>query len=117
MQQTITCINCPVGCRMTAEMNEKHDLQVKGAGCSRGITYAKQEAISPMRMVTAVVSVPNCTLPLSVKTAAPIPKDKIFDCMKAIESVKLSTPVHMGDVICMDVCGTGVDVVSTRDLP
>jgi CxxC motif-containing protein len=117
MEKTITCINCPIGCRMTVEMENGKVTEVKGASCARGVEYTKQEAVSPTRMVTAVVSVPGCELPLSVKTAVPIPKDKIFDCIKAIESLQLAAPVKMGDVVCKDVCGTGVDVVSTRDLP
>jgi len=117
MEKTFTCINCPIGCRITAEVNGDQVTQVQGAGCNRGIAYARQEALNPTRMVTAVVGVPNCELPLSVKTASPIPKNKIFDCMKAIEAAKISAPVRMGDVICKDVCGTGVDVISTRDLP
>ncbi|MFH1513113.1 MAG: DUF1667 domain-containing protein [Bacillota bacterium] len=117
MEQTITCINCPLGCRMTVEVDGNKVTQVKGAGCKRGITYAQQEAVAPTRMVTAVVSVPECALPLSVKTASPIPKDKIFDCMRAIEAAKPSMPIRIGDVICKNVCGTGIDVVSTRELP
>lgn len=117
MKQTITCINCPIGCRMTVETDGNKVLKVDGASCKRGEEYARQEAVSPKRMVTAVVNVPNCELPLSVKTQEPIPKDKIFACMKAIESTDLKAPIKMGDVICQNVCDTGVDVVSTRDIP
>lgn len=117
MKQTITCINCPIGCRMTVDTDGSDVVHIEGAGCKRGEDYAKQEAVSPKRMVTAVVNVPNCGLPLSVKTKEPVPKDKIFACMKAIQSADLKTPIRMGDVICHNVCDTGVDVVSTRDIP
>ncbi len=116
MKQTITCINCPIGCRMTVETEGDQVISVEGASCKRGKDYAKQEAIAPKRMVTAVVNVPGKSLPLSVKTSCPIPKDKIFDCMKAIECCNLQVPIKMGDVICENVCGTGADVVSTRDI-
>ncbi len=117
MEKTLTCINCPVGCRMTVEIEDGKVTQVKGATCKRGADYARQEALSPTRMVTAVVNVPGSELPLSVKTASPIPKDKIFDCMKTIENAKVAAPVHIGDIVCKDVCGTGVDVICTRELP
>jgi len=117
MKQTITCINCPIGCRMSVETDGNTVLKVDGAGCKRGADYAKQEAVSPMRMVTAVVNVPGSPLPLSVKTASPIPKEKIFACMRAIEVADLAAPVQIGDVVCKNVCGTGVNVVATRDLP
>ena len=117
MKQTITCINCPIGCLMTVETDGDKVLNVEGASCKRGNLYAAQEAVAPTRMVTAVVNVPNCPLPLSVKTANPIPKDKIFECMRAIESADLKTPIKIGDVVCKDVCGTGIDIVSTRNIP
>jgi CxxC motif-containing protein len=117
MEKTFTCINCPIGCQLTADIEGDQVTKVQGAGCNRGIAYAQQEALHPTRMVTAVVNVPACELPLSVKTASPIPKEKIFDCMKAIEAAQVNTPVHIGDVVCRNVCGTGVDVVSTRELP
>ena len=117
MEKTLTCINCPIGCRMTVDIEGNTVTQVKGAACKRGEAYAKQEALTPTRMVTAVVNMPGSELPLSVKTAAPIPKDRIFDCMKAIKNAKIDAPVHIGDVVCKDVCGTGVDVVCTRDVP
>jgi CxxC motif-containing protein len=117
MERTFTCINCPIGCQLTAQIEDGKVTKVQSAGCNRGVAYAEQEAVHPTRMVTAVVNVPSCDLPLSVKTASPIPKDKIFECMRAIECAKVCTPVRIGDVVCKDVCGTGVDVVSTRDLP
>ena len=117
MEKTFTCINCPIGCQLTADVEGSQVLHVEGAGCARGIAYAKQEAVNPTRMVTAVVNVPGSELPLSVKTAAPIPKEKIFECMQAIETANIATPVCIGDVVCKNVCGTGIDVISTRDLP
>ncbi|MDD3921080.1 MAG: DUF1667 domain-containing protein [Eubacteriales bacterium] len=43
-----------------------------------------------------------------------MPKAKIFDCMREIESKELQPPVYMGDVVYADVCGTGVDVIATK---
>ena len=33
-----------------------------------------------------------------------------------LDGVELNSPVRRGDVVIADVCGTGVDVVATRDL-
>ena len=65
-------------------------------------------------MVTAAVPLQNRKTPVSAKTRTPIPKEKIFDCMAALGNLQLNAPVHMGDVICPDVRGTGVDVIATR---
>ena len=55
MEQQITCINCPVGCRLQVVVEDGEVKSVTGNSCNRGITYAKQECVAPQRMVTAVV--------------------------------------------------------------
>ena len=114
MEQTITCISCPVGCRMTVTIENGQFVSVTGNTCKRGEIYAKQECISPERMVTAVVPVEGSFMPLSVKTRSPIPKAKITECMKALSEVKLAAPIKAGSVVIADVCGTGVDIIATK---
>ena len=80
MEQTITCINCPVGCRMTVTLENGAFVSVRGNTCKRGESYARQECVAPLRMVTAVVPVSGSAAPLSVKTRTPIPKEKIRAC-------------------------------------
>ena len=67
-QQTITCISCPVGCRMTVTLDNGVFVSVTGNTCKRGEVYAKQECVAPQRMVTAVIPVKGSKTPLSVKT-------------------------------------------------
>lgn len=116
MEHQITCINCPVGCRMTVITEGNEVVSVTGNTCPRGKTYAQQECTAPMRMVTAVVAVENRVVPVSVKTRTPIPKKDIFDCMKQLSEIKVQAPVHMGDVVCANVCGSGVDVIATKNV-
>ena len=116
-QRIITCINCPMGCRMTVTLNEAGEvLSVAGNTCKRGEKYAHQEVTAPVRMVTAVVPVEGSVCPLSVKTREPIPKEKIFPCMEALRGLRLTLPIRAGDVVLPDVCGTGIDVIATRSL-
>ena len=42
-------------------------------------------------------------------------KDKIFQCMDEINKVRAHAPLKIGDVVVKDVCGTGVDVVVTKN--
>lgn len=53
---------------------------------------------------------------VSVKTKNDIPKEKIFDCVRALKGVEVQAPVHIGDVIMTDVAGTGVDIVATKEV-
>ena len=114
MEHQITCINCPVGCRMTVVVEDGKVVSVTGNTCKRGVAYAEQECVAPQRMVTAVVTVAGRKTPVSVKTRTPIPKEKIFACMKELANTEIQAPVHMGDVVCPNVCGTGVDVIATK---
>lgn len=116
MEQVITCINCPMGCRMTVTLEDGKVVKVAGNTCKRGEVYANQECVAPERMVTAVVPVAGSAMPVSVKTRTPIPKKLIPQCMRALAAVKLSAPVRAGSVVCPDVCGTGVDVIATKSV-
>ncbi|NLV57389.1 MAG: DUF1667 domain-containing protein [Clostridiales bacterium] len=110
----ITCINCPVGCRLQVTVENGKVTNVAGNGCKSGYHYALQECVAPRRMVTAVMTVANRKTPLSVKTKTMIPKTKILDCMRQLSALSLNAPIRMGDVVCPDVCGTGVDVIATK---
>ena len=117
MEQTITCINCPVGCRMTVFLSESGEfVSVSGNTCPRGALYAKQECTLPERMITAVIPVPGSVIPLSVKTSAPVPKSMIFRVMQALSDAQITLPVKTGQVILRDVLQTGSDIVATRSL-
>ena len=116
MEKQITCINCPVGCRLTVTLENGQVTEVSGHGCKRGETYAHQECVAPTRMVTAAIPLTNRKTPVSVKTKEPIPKEKIFDCMNALSTLTLEAPIHLGDVVLADVCGTGVDVIATKSV-
>ena len=110
----LICINCPMGCNLTATMTES-GLKVTGNTCPRGDAYARKELTAPTRIVTSSVRVKEGTV-VSVKTAADIPKDKIFDIVRELKSVEVEKPVHIGDVVLSDAAGTGVDIVATRNV-
>lgn len=112
----LTCISCPLGCPLKVETDENGAvLQVTGNTCKRGEVYGKKEVTAPERTVTSTVAVVGGSAPLvSVRTKTDIPKGKIFQCMEAIRAAKIQAPVHIGDVVVENVCGTGVDVVATK---
>lgn len=113
----LTCIGCPMGCPLTVEMNGREVISVTGNTCKRGEVYARKEMTNPTRIVTSSVLVEGGNLAaVSVKTREDIPKEKIFDCMKALKGVKVQAPVHIGDVIVKNVADTGVDIVATKNI-
>ena len=117
MEQIITCINCPVSCRMTVSLNDRGEfVSVSGNTCPRGAKYAAQECTLPVRMITAVIPVQGSDVPLSVKTSVPVPKRMIREIMSAVAGAVVTLPVQIGQVIIHDVLSTGADIVATRNL-
>ena len=112
----LICINCPLGCHLSVDDGDVANIKVTGNTCPRGVTYAVSEVTAPKRMVTSSVPVVGSkTKRVSVKTSAPIPKDKIFQCLEEIRSLKVNAPVKIGDVLLANVCDSGVDIVATRE--
>lgn len=116
-ERNLTCIGCPLGCSITVRMEGGSVINVEGNTCKRGDDYARKEVTNPTRIVTTTVRVSGGSEAMvSVKTKSDIPKDKIFDCVRALKNVKVEAPVHIGDVICKDIAGTGVDIVATKNV-
>ena len=108
------CVSCPVGCMLEATVVDGRVTDVQGYGCKRGVTYAQTEATDPRRVLTSLVDVQGSAMPASVKSNKPVPKVLIPDCLRQLRGVTLQPPVHIGDVVLADVCGTGADIVATK---
>lgn len=116
-QRILTCIGCPLGCLVTVELENGEVISVTGNTCKRGDDYVRKEVTSPTRIVTSTVKViGGNAVTVSVKTKSDIPKDKIFDCVKALKEVEVAAPVAIGDVVLENVVGTGVDIVATKNV-
>ncbi|MFP4077905.1 MAG: DUF1667 domain-containing protein [Bacillota bacterium] len=112
-KRSMICTVCPVGCHLEID----DDMNVTGNRCPRGEVYAKKEVLNPERNFASTVAIiSKTTRRIPVKTASPVPKGKIFDCMDAINKAVVQAPVKVGDVVIENVCDTGVDIVATRSV-
>lgn len=118
MITNLTCINCPSGCYLAVTLDDSKQItQIEGNLCNRGLSYAQTEIQNPTRTVTSTVRLKHAGIAqVPVKTSAPIPKDKIMDCMRALKPVEITAPVTAGDVIMRNVCGTHADIIATRSV-
>ena len=89
----VICICCPCGCHL--QVDPENDYNVTGNACPNGAAYGREELTHPTRILT---------------------KEKMTEVMAALDRVTLHAPVRTGQVVLADVCGTGVDVVATRNL-
>lgn len=111
----LICIVCPKGCHL--KVDEEKDYTVTGNSCPRGAEYGRNELLSPTRVVTSTVRCEGGAHPrCPVKTDRPVPKGTIFEVMAALEGITLTAPVHVGDAVIENVCGTGANVVAAREM-
>ena len=104
---------CPNGCMLHAEKNEDGTVTVTGATCKRGVQFATNELTDPKRSITSTVATSFPGYPrIPVKTDGEIPKDKIFEAMKQINSVTVSKDVKTGDTIIEDLYGVKLRATS-----
>ena len=116
-KRELICIGCPMGCPLTVELENGEIKTITGYTCKKGETYARKEVTNPTRIVTSTVRVAGGRADMvSVKTREDIPKDKIFQCVKALKGVIVKAPIRIGDVVVADVAGTGVDIVATKEV-
>ncbi len=116
-KRELTCIRCPLGCAITVTLEGSTIQEITGFTCKRGEDYARKEVLDPTRTVTSVVFIDSeSERMLPVKTKEDIPKDKIFEIMEALKSVRVKAPVKIGQVILENAAGTGVPVVATKDV-
>ena len=112
--KTLTCIVCPKGCTLRVDADKR---EVTGQGCSRGKDYGLNEVTNPTRVLTTTVAIENALQPrLPVKTARPIPKGKLLEAMAVIDTLRVTAPVQLGDVIIPDLLGTGIPLVACSSM-
>lgn len=115
-EKKITCIGCPMGCEVTVELDCGKIISTTGNTCPRGDIYARKEVTAPTRTVTSLVRLKGGKdAVVSVKTEKDIPKDKIFECIRALKEIEVSVPVYIGDVILENVAQTGVNIIAARE--
>ena len=116
-QNKIICVSCPIGCRMIIRSKDGKVTSVIGNACPKGIKYAEEEFVNPLRILPTTVKVIDGELPLvSVKTEKAIPKKLLLEAMAEIAEMEVKAPVKIGQVIKEDLLGTGVSLAATRNI-
>ena len=116
-EKKITCIVCPISCKILVKTDGKQFEVLDGNKCKRGIEYSRNEALDPRRMLTSSVLVKNGEWPLvSVKSSSAVPKEKIFSVLKEIKKKTIIAPVKSGQILIKNVSNTGVNIVATKSI-
>ncbi len=115
MVKNMTCVACPLGCQLTVTLDGDEVVSVTGNTCKRGDAYARTEISCPVRSLTTTVKCEGGIHPVvPVKSSVPVPKDKMMECMKIINSVTVKAPVSVGQVVIHNILGTDAHIVITN---
>ncbi|NLG29290.1 MAG: DUF1667 domain-containing protein [Chloroflexi bacterium] len=116
-QRRFVCVTCPVGCNIEARVRDGQLLTIVGNRCARGVDFVREEITAPRRMLTTTVRVRGGALPLvPVRSTAPLPKGRLLEVAAHLRGLLLDAPVEEHQLVCADVLGTGVDIVTSRAL-
>lgn len=113
--KNLICVSCPMGCRLEVTVEASEVLKVTGNQCARGVIYAKKEIVNPTRVLTSVLPVRGGVEDMvSVKTQTDIPKSMLRECVASLKDFVVDAPIHSGDVIIANLCGTNVALIATK---
>ncbi|MCL2880242.1 MAG: DUF1667 domain-containing protein [Treponema sp.] len=116
VHKQLTCITCPIGCRISVEM-QNGEYVFSGNRCTKGADFARAEITSPMRSLTTTVRTVFPGMPvLPVRTKTEVPKNKIPSLIRELAKVVVTKKISIGEVIVPDILGTNCDIIATSDL-
>ena len=116
-KKNLTCIVCPRGCTLTVTLDSELEnpvVSVEGQGCKRGVEYATAECTHPTRVLTTTApTVDGGVVPC--KTDRAIPRELLFEAMKAVNTLSAPAVVRIGDILLENLLGTGANIVATAN--
>lgn len=116
MKKSITCIECPKGCRLAIEVEGGRVSSVSGNECPKGEKYASIEIEDPRRFLTSTVRAEGLNLKMvPVRTDRPIPKRDILKGAEYVRGLVVKEPLKAGDVVVKRFLGHKADLIATRD--
>lgn len=112
----LICIVCPNGCHLEVD-KVNGEYVIKNNKCPRGVKFAIEEMTAPIRSVTSTVATVFPALPVvPVRTKGEIPKGKITELIKLINTLKIDRPYRLGEVLYTDALSTGINIIVTMDM-
>ena len=119
MSKDITCIICPISCRLRIGEKKRNNGTpvVTGAECHRGVRYALSEINDPRRLFTSTVKVIGGEINLvPVRTDRPIRKNKWKQARESARILDVKAPVRSGSVIKGNFTEEGINLIATREI-
>lgn len=117
MHKQLTCIECPMSCALTVDIENCLLVKVEGNKCPKGLEYARTEVENPLRILTGTVLAAGLPLKMvPVRTDKPIPKAKILEAASQMKKIRINKSVSIGEIIVQNFLGLGVNLIATRQV-
>jgi len=110
----VTCITCPIGCRVSVVAADG-EYRFSGNQCKRGAEFAIAELTAPLRTLTTTVRTVFPNMPVvPVRTRGEVPKEKIPEIIRELSKITIAKNMGIGDTVAADITGTKIDVITTN---
>ena len=94
---SVTCPICPNGCQI---MIDPETGAVNGNLCPRGLIFAEQEKVRPMRTLTTTLKMEGGTTPLvSVRSDRSLAREHLIEAVRRLKACRVKPPVRRGDCL------------------
>ncbi len=116
MIKKLICIECPIGCSLSVDIENCRVIKVDGDKCPKGKEHAVSEVENPMRVLTSTVlavGLPFKMIP--VRTDRPIPKSMILEASREVKKIRIKKAPHVGEIIIPNFLNLGMNLVATRE--
>lgn len=116
-KKEITCIVCPLSCKIKIKKGKNSSLSFIGQTCKKGRDYARTEYTHPCRYLTTTIRIKNTKIPLlPVRSSQPLPKENLFPALNILKNKIAAAPIKCGEIIIKNILDTKIDIVATRSL-
>ncbi len=115
MKKEIICIECPVGCALSVDVENCKVVKVSGGKCPKGEKYAISEVENPARILTSTVLTDGLSLKMiPVRTDNPLPKCDILRAAEEIKKIRINKPIRIGEIIVKNFLDLEINLIATR---
>jgi CxxC motif-containing protein len=112
----LVCFVCPNSCRLVV-IEKNNELKVYNNRCPLGIDFARREINDPERTLTSTIKIDGGELPLvSVRSNNPVKRYELRDLIKQLDSITISAPISIGQVVMRNMGIKKVNIIATRQI-
>ncbi|MEG0372178.1 MAG: DUF1667 domain-containing protein [Clostridium sp.] len=114
----LTCMGCPLYCRLTTHLDESTPINLNGYFCKIDFNPVSQEYNSPTTFLKASLPVHHGILPrVNVETQQGIFQSSLSACIDILKTLQVRAPINKGDIISKSLAHTNVSLISTQTIP